>query len=80
MKLTSRAYDGLAKILAALRSHDAQVVERLAAVQVQNRSPKGRPGLEGDGVNAGGCAPGTANCDSWSHAWAYTPAAENTMA
>jgi superfamily II DNA/RNA helicase len=36
--LTSRAYGGLAKLLEALRAHDARVVEQLAEQQVQSRS------------------------------------------
>ncbi|MFJ7023569.1 MULTISPECIES: Helicase associated domain protein [unclassified Streptomyces] len=35
--LTSRAYGGLAKLLAALRAHDARVVEQLAEQQVPSR-------------------------------------------
>ncbi|WP_030416881.1 DEAD/DEAH box helicase [Streptomyces sp. NRRL S-1448] len=36
--LTSRAYGGLAKLLEALRAHDARVVEALAQPQAQSRS------------------------------------------
>ncbi|MFJ6558242.1 Helicase associated domain protein, partial [Streptomyces luteogriseus] len=36
--LTSRAYGGLAKLLEALRAHDARVVEQLAEQQAQSRS------------------------------------------
>ncbi|MFJ8597046.1 Helicase associated domain protein [Streptomyces sp. NPDC093598] len=35
--LTSRAYGGLAKLLEALRAHDARVVEQLAEQQAQSR-------------------------------------------
>ncbi|MFG3721249.1 Helicase associated domain protein [Streptomyces massasporeus] len=35
--LTSRAYGGLAKLLEALRAHDARVVEQLAEQQVRSR-------------------------------------------
>ncbi|KUH35800.1 helicase [Streptomyces kanasensis] len=35
--LTSRAFGGLAKLLEALRAHDARVVEQLAEQQVQSR-------------------------------------------
>ncbi|WP_433543655.1 Helicase associated domain protein (plasmid) [Streptomyces sp. CA-294286] len=35
--LTSRAYNGLAKLLEALRAHDARVVEQLAEQQAQSR-------------------------------------------
>lgn len=35
--LTSRAYGGLAKLLEALRAHDARVVERLAEQQARSR-------------------------------------------
>ncbi|MEU2166044.1 Helicase associated domain protein [Streptomyces sp. NPDC019208] len=40
--LTSRAYGGLAKLLEALRAHDARIVESLAEPQAQSRSLKGR--------------------------------------
>ncbi|MEU3982122.1 Helicase associated domain protein [Streptomyces sp. NPDC026672] len=40
--LTSRAYAGLARLLEALRAHDARIVERLAEPQAPSRSPKGR--------------------------------------
>ncbi|MEU5537503.1 Helicase associated domain protein [Streptomyces sp. NPDC020362] len=36
--LTSRAFGGLAKLLEALRAHDARVVEQLAEPQTQSRS------------------------------------------
>ncbi|MEV8099132.1 helicase-related protein [Kitasatospora sp. NPDC085879] len=39
--LTSRAYDGLSKLLMALRSHDAAAVERLAMPQSETRPPRG---------------------------------------
>lgn len=38
--LTSQAYDGLAKVLAALRSHDADTVEQLAEQQAASQTPK----------------------------------------
>ncbi|WP_439333414.1 hypothetical protein [Streptomyces cahuitamycinicus] len=37
-RLTSRAFGGLAKLLEALRAHDARVVEQLAEQQAQSRS------------------------------------------
>ena len=40
--LTSRAFGGLAKLLEALRAHDARIVEALAEQQAPSRSPKGR--------------------------------------
>ncbi|MCX5096276.1 Helicase associated domain protein [Streptomyces sp. NBC_00365] len=40
--LTSRAYGGLAKLLEALRAHDARIVEALAEQQAPSRSPKVR--------------------------------------
>ncbi|MET8948786.1 Helicase associated domain protein [Streptomyces sp. NPDC004542] len=58
--LSSRAYAGLARLLEALRAHDARIVERLAEPQAPSRAAKGRtaagqehaePGLEG--VSAG---------------------------
>ncbi|MFI2205546.1 Helicase associated domain protein [Streptomyces sp. NPDC020192] len=54
--LTSRAYDGLAKLLAALRAHDARIVERLAEPQAQSRA-KGvqtRTGEHGADTDTGG--------------------------
>ncbi|MFJ5030284.1 Helicase associated domain protein [Streptomyces sp. NPDC088560] len=36
--LTSRAYDGLAKLLTALRAHDTRIVERLAEPQAQSQA------------------------------------------
>ncbi|MFD7942466.1 Helicase associated domain protein [Streptomyces sp. NPDC059744] len=45
--LTSRAYGGLAKLLEALRAHDARVVEQLAEPQAPSRSPKGHKAGEG---------------------------------
>ncbi|KOV94527.1 helicase [Streptomyces sp. NRRL B-1140] len=54
--LTSRAFGGLAKLLEALRAHDARVVEQLAEQQapsrvrgVQSRSAGQEGGGEGDG-------------------------------
>ncbi|MEU6019611.1 Helicase associated domain protein [Streptomyces sp. NPDC047515] len=40
--LTSRAFGGLAKLLEALRAHDARIVETLAEQQAPSRTPKGR--------------------------------------
>ncbi|GGX97008.1 helicase [Streptomyces minutiscleroticus] len=57
--LTSRAYGGLAKLLEALRAHDARFVEQLAEQQVRSRSPKGRDGegeAEHEGEGAGRAA------------------------
>ncbi|MFB7510526.1 Helicase associated domain protein, partial [Streptomyces broussonetiae] len=48
--LTSRAYDGLARLLAALRAHDARIVERLAEPQAQSRA-KGVQTRTGDHDN-----------------------------
>ncbi|MFD6418759.1 Helicase associated domain protein [Streptomyces sp. NPDC060194] len=58
--LTSRAYDGLARLLEALRAHDTRAVEALAEQQAPSRSPKGREGGEGaeaGAVRAGVSAP-----------------------
>ncbi|UXY40364.1 DEAD/DEAH box helicase [Streptomyces albidocamelliae] len=57
--LTSRAFDGLAKLLEALRAHDARVVEALAEPQARSRvrGVQSRSGgeegeaAEGDGSN-----------------------------
>ncbi|SDS48074.1 Helicase conserved C-terminal domain-containing protein [Streptomyces sp. TLI_053] len=38
--LTSKAYDGLSKLLMALRAHDAAAVERLALPQSETRPPR----------------------------------------
>ncbi|MFI6063445.1 Helicase associated domain protein [Streptomyces sp. NPDC051286] len=46
--LTSRAYGGLAKLLEALRAHDARIVETLAEQQAPSRSLKGHAAGEGD--------------------------------
>ncbi|MEV5879953.1 Helicase associated domain protein [Streptomyces sp. NPDC052101] len=48
--LTSRAYGGLAKLLEALRAHDARVVEALAQQQAQSRvrGVRSRSGAEGE--------------------------------
>jgi superfamily II DNA or RNA helicase len=59
--LTSRAFGGLAKLLEALRAHDARIVENLAEQQAPSRSPKGRergpedeePGAAWEGVSGG---------------------------
>ncbi|MER7779653.1 Helicase associated domain protein [Streptomyces sp. NPDC096191] len=48
--LTSRAYSGLAKLLMALRAHDARVVEQLAEQQAQSRvrGVQSRNGVESE--------------------------------
>ncbi|GAA4759323.1 DEAD/DEAH box helicase [Streptomyces sanyensis] len=48
--LTSRAYGGLAKLLEALRAHDARVVEQLAEQQTPSRvrGVQSRSGTEGE--------------------------------
>ncbi|MGA4837730.1 Helicase associated domain protein [Streptomyces sp. G45] len=53
--LTSRAYGGLAKLLAALRAHDTRVVEQLAQRQAPSRSTgvRTRSADEGEGGGAG---------------------------
>ncbi|WP_376618106.1 Helicase associated domain protein [Streptomyces sp. NPDC055955] len=59
--LTSRAFGGLAKLLEALRAHDARIVEALAEQQAPSRSPKGRergaeseePGTVWEGLSGG---------------------------
>ncbi|MFJ3981267.1 DEAD/DEAH box helicase [Streptomyces fungicidicus] len=50
--LTSRAYGGLAKLLEALRAHDARVVEQLAEQQARSgvRGVQTRAGAEGEGA------------------------------
>jgi superfamily II DNA or RNA helicase len=50
--LTSRAFGGLAKLLEALRAHDARVVEQLAEQQAQSRvrGVQSRTGAEGEGA------------------------------
>lgn len=59
--LSSRAYGGLARLLEALRAHDARIVERLAEPQAPSRSARGRtvaeeeqaePGLTGVSAEA----------------------------
>ncbi|MEU9943094.1 DEAD/DEAH box helicase [Streptomyces lavendulae] len=55
--LTSRAYGGLAKLLEALRAHDARVVEQLAQEQapsVYRPALKAAQGQEGRGDRSGG--------------------------
>ncbi|MBB4796280.1 superfamily II DNA or RNA helicase [Streptomyces nodosus] len=57
--LTSRAFGGLAKLLEALRAHDARVVEALAEQQAQSRvrdvqSRSGGQEGRGEGNGAGG--------------------------
>ncbi|MGW0615379.1 Helicase associated domain protein [Streptomyces sp. NPDC002788] len=54
--LTSRAYGGLAKLLEALRAHDARVVEQLAEQQARSsvRGVQSRSGgQEGEGAEGG---------------------------
>ncbi|PNG20527.1 DEAD/DEAH box helicase [Streptomyces cahuitamycinicus] len=52
--LTSRAYGGLAKLLEALRAHDARIVEQLAEQQAQSRvrGVQSRSGEEGEGAES----------------------------
>ncbi|MGW7822489.1 Helicase associated domain protein [Streptomyces puniciscabiei] len=52
--LTSRAYGGLAKLLEALRAHDARVVERLAEPQAPSRvrGVRSRGGAEDEGAGS----------------------------
>ncbi|MDG9715379.1 DEAD/DEAH box helicase [Streptomyces sp. DH24] len=59
--LTSRAYAGLAKLLEALRAHDARIVEQLAEPQAPSRSSRGREaGGEGEAGGAVGGVSGPA--------------------
>ncbi|MGW2650043.1 Helicase associated domain protein [Streptomyces sp. NPDC001393] len=60
--LTSRAFGGLAKLLEALRAHDARMVEQLAEQQAQSRvrgvqSRSGGPEGEGEGEGSGPSTP-----------------------
>jgi hypothetical protein len=60
--LTSRAFGGLAKLLEALRAHDARVVEQLAQQQAQSRvrgvqSRSGGQEGRGEGDGSGPSAP-----------------------
>ncbi|MFF9819456.1 Helicase associated domain protein [Streptomyces sp. NPDC014006] len=52
--LTSRAYGGLAKLLEALRAHDARIVEQLAEPQARSRvrGVQSRSGAEGEGAES----------------------------
>ncbi|MFI6006179.1 Helicase associated domain protein [Streptomyces sp. NPDC051366] len=58
--LTSRAYGGLAKLLEALRAHDARLVETLAEQQAPSRykpiseDGSGKSGNDGTGSGSGG--------------------------
>ncbi|MGV9761667.1 Helicase associated domain protein [Streptomyces tricolor] len=54
--LTSRAYGGLAKLLEALRAHDARMVEQLAEQQAPSRvrGVQSRSGGRGEGDGSGG--------------------------
>ncbi|MFJ3882398.1 Helicase associated domain protein [Streptomyces sp. NPDC090077] len=57
--LTSRAYGGLAKLLEALRAHDARVVEQLAQQQAPSAykpALKATQGQEGRGDRSGGAS------------------------
>ncbi|MFD4627538.1 Helicase associated domain protein [Streptomyces sp. NPDC058475] len=57
--LTSRAYGGLAKLLEALRAHDARIVEQLAEPQAPSRYKpvqKDLKGKEEGGAAAGGAS------------------------
>ncbi|MFE8940921.1 Helicase associated domain protein [Streptomyces sp. NPDC007872] len=57
--LTSRAFGGLAKLLEALRAHDARVVEALAEQQRPSRyTPASKPD-DGDGSGARGSGKGS---------------------
>lgn len=55
--LTSKAYDGLAKVLAALRSHDSDAVEQLAVSQARSRPAGKETGEGGNGSQEGPSAP-----------------------
>ncbi|MFJ4329068.1 Helicase associated domain protein [Streptomyces tricolor] len=57
--LTSRAFGGLAKLLEALRAHDARVVEQLAEQQAQSRvrGVQSRSGGQGRGEGDGSGGP-----------------------
>ncbi|MEV6408627.1 Helicase associated domain protein [Streptomyces bobili] len=52
--LTSRAFGGLAKLLEALRAHDARIVEQLAEQQAPSRvrGVQSRSGEEGEGAES----------------------------
>ncbi|MEU0068674.1 Helicase associated domain protein [Streptomyces sp. NPDC006332] len=52
--LTSRAYGGLARLLEALRAHDARIVEALAEPQTQShvRGVQSRSGAESEGAES----------------------------
>ncbi|MFG3518520.1 DEAD/DEAH box helicase [Streptomyces bobili] len=52
--LTSRAFGGLAKLLEALRAHDARIVEQLAEQQAPSRvrGVQSRSGAEGEGAES----------------------------
>ncbi|WOT40746.1 DEAD/DEAH box helicase [Streptomyces coeruleorubidus] len=57
--LTSRAFGGLAKLLEALRAHDARIVEQLAQQQAQSRSKSVQTREKGkaEGSGEGGASP-----------------------
>ncbi|WP_444544920.1 Helicase associated domain protein [Streptomyces kronopolitis] len=52
--LSSKAFGGLAKLLEALRAHDARVVEALAEQQAPSRYKPAQKGAEGVGWGVGG--------------------------
>ncbi|MFE2228269.1 DEAD/DEAH box helicase [Streptomyces kronopolitis] len=52
--LSSKAFGGLAKLLEALRAHDARVVEALAEQQAPSRYKPAQKGVEGAGRGVGG--------------------------
>ncbi|WP_372509305.1 helicase associated domain-containing protein [Streptomyces kronopolitis] len=52
--LSSKAFGGLAKLLEALRAHDARVVEALAEQQAPSRYEPAQKGVEGVGRGVGG--------------------------
>ncbi|AWZ16126.1 DEAD/DEAH box helicase [Streptomyces sp. ICC1] len=54
--LTSRAYGGLAKLLAALRAHDARIVETLAEPQAPSRY---KPSTTNSAMNSNGSRDGS---------------------
>ncbi|MFJ4989780.1 Helicase associated domain protein [Streptomyces sp. NPDC088732] len=65
--LTSRGYNALAKVMAALRSHDTETIEQIAEQQAHSRATKpsaaesasasGAGGLGGEGAERGVSAP-----------------------
>ncbi len=82
--LTSRAFGGLAKLLEALRAHDARVVEALAEPQarsrvtgVQTRSGQGddeeREGPDAEGQAGCLCLPGSRGAAKPTHGLSTSP-------